>query len=314
MSEIVTGDAVVVDLPCARFPTRSLGHVIDMLVQIPLLIAIGVGAAFMPDEAAAAAVWVLGYVLVLVGYPVIFETLSRGQTLGKMALGLRAVSDDGGPIRFRQALVRGLAGAVECWALLGVPALITSMFSVKGRRLGDVFAGTFVLRARVPQAAPTPLPASSASPAFGQVPLPPPDPALAGWASSLDLSALPDALASAAASYLSRYWELHAAARDQLGLQLASDISARVTPPPPPGLPPVAYLGTVLAERRDRELARYAPDRQNRDLIGRVPGPAATGGRPPEPPGAPPAPPATAPAPPAAPDSPSSSGGLVPPA
>lgn len=308
MSEIVTGDAVVVDLPCARFPTRSLGHVIDMLVQIPLLIAIGVGAAFMPDEAAAAAVWVLGYVLVLVGYPVIFETLSRGQTLGKMALGLRAVSDDGGPIRFRQALVRGLAGAVECWALLGVPALITSMFSVKGRRLGDVFAGTFVLRARVPQAAPTPLPASSASPAgypgaamppappvaaFGQVPLPPPDPALAGWASSLDLSALPDALASAAASYLSRYWELHAAARDQLGLQLASDISARVTPPPPPGLPPVAYLGTVLAERRDRELRRYAAQA--------APQPYA-----PQPQSPPP--------PPAAPAPPPSPGGMVPPA
>lgn len=294
MSEIVTGDAVVVDLPCARFPTRSLGHVIDMLVQIPLLIAIGVGAVFMPDEAAAAAVWVVGYVLVLVGYPVIFETLSRGQTLGKMALGLRAVSDDGGPIRFRQALVRGLAGAVECWALLGVPALITSMFSVKGRRLGDVFAGTFVLRARVPQAAPTPLPASYASSAFGQVPLPPPDPALAGWASSLDLSALPDALASAAASYLSRYWELHAAARDQLGLQLASDISARVTPPPPPGLPPVAYLGAVLAERRDRELRRYAAAQA-------APRPYASQ-------------PQSPPPPPAAPASPPSPGGMVPPA
>lgn len=314
MSEIVTGDAVVVDLPCARFPTRSLGHVIDMLVQIPLLIAIGVGAVFMPDEAAAAAVWVVGYVLVLVGYPVIFETLSRGRTLGKMALGLRAVSDDGGPIRFRQALVRGLAGAVECWVLLGAPALITSMFSVKGRRLGDIFAGTFVLRERTPHTAPTPLPASYAPPAGYagapgaamppgaavppggmSLPLPPPDPALAGWAASLDLSALPDALASAAASYLSRYWELHAAAREQLGLQLASDISARVTPPPPPGLPPVAYLGTVLAERRDRELRRYAAAARY------APQPYA-----PQPQGPPP--------PPAAPASPPSPGGMVPPA
>lgn len=313
MSEIVTGDAVVLDLPCARFPTRSLGHVIDMLVQIPLLIGIAAGAAAMPNTAAAAAVWVLGYVLVLVGYPVIFETLSRGKTLGKMALGLRAVSDDGGPLRFRQALVRGLAGAVECWALIGVPALIASLFSEKGRRLGDIFGGTFVLRERTPHAAPMPLPASYAVPApgapvppggmppappvaaFTQVPLPPPDPALAGWTASLDLSGLPDALASAAASYLSRYWELHAPARDQLGLRLAADISARVTPPPPPGLPPVAYLGAVLAERRDRELARYAPDRQNRDRTGRAPAP--------QPPGAPPAPPASP-----------SSGGLVPPA
>jgi len=340
VSEIVTGDAVVVDLPCARFPTRSLGHVIDLLVQIPLLIAIAVGASAMPNEAAGAAMWVVGYVLVLVGYPVIFETLSRGKTLGKMALGLRAVSDDGGPVRFRQALVRGLAGAVECWALLGVPALIASMFSVKGRRLGDIFAGTFVLRERVPSAAPTPLPGSYAPPAgypgapvppgavpppgvpvppggmppappvaaFTQAPLPPPDPALAGWRSSLDLSALPDSLASSAASYLSRYWELHVPARDQLGLQLASGISAVVTPPPPPGLPPAAYLGAVLAERRDRELRRYAA------LAGHAParpGPPA----PPPPPAAPSASPEPpAPEAPAAPAPPRSPGGLVPPA
>lgn len=292
MSEIVTGDAVVLDLPCARFPTRSLGHVIDMLVQIPLLFAIAAGAANMPNEAATAAVWIVGYVLVLVGYPVIFETLSRGKTLGKMALGLRAVSDDGGPIRFRQALVRGLAGAVECWALIGVPALITSLFSVRGRRLGDIFAGTFVLRERAPHAAAAPLPAAPPVAAFGQVPLPPPDPALAGWRASLDLSALPDALASSAASYLSRYWELHAPAREQLGLQLAADISARVTPPPPPGLPPAAYLGAVLAERRDRELRRYAA------------------------PAAPPVPPAPAPAAPGTPPPPAppSSGDFVPPA
>ena len=48
-------------------------------------------------------------VLAIVGYPVIFETATRGRTLGKMALGLRVVSDDGGPERFRQALFRALA-------------------------------------------------------------------------------------------------------------------------------------------------------------------------------------------------------------
>ena len=48
--------------------------------------------------------------LVFLGYPVAMETLTRGRTLGKMALGLRVVRDDGGPITFRQALVRGLVG------------------------------------------------------------------------------------------------------------------------------------------------------------------------------------------------------------
>jgi uncharacterized RDD family membrane protein YckC len=245
VEEVVTGEAVVLDLPCARFPTRTLAHLIDMVVQVPALVIVAVGAMAMPDDASAAAVWASGYVLVLVGYPVLFETLSRGRTLGKLALGLRVAGDDGGPVRFRQALVRALAGAVECWMLIGVPALITSLLSARGKRLGDIFAGTFVLRERAPSPVATPAPML--------------DPALASWTASLDLSALPEPLAASAASYLSRYWELHPATRDQLGWQLAADISARVSPPPPPGLPPVAYLGAVLAERRNRELRRYAP-------------------------------------------------------
>ena len=85
------------------------------------------------------------------------------------------------------------------------------------------------------------------------------DPALRPWAASLELSALPDALATSAASYLSRYWQLNSQPRDALGQQLAADVAARVSPPPPPGLAPAAYLHTVLAERRNRELARLMP-------------------------------------------------------
>ena len=269
MEEIVTGEAVVLDLPCARFPTRTLAHLIDMAVQVPLLIAIAVAAMTAPGEAVAAAVWVSGYVLVIVGYPLVFETLSRGKTLGKLALGLRVVGDDGGPPRFRQALVRALAGAVECWALAGVPALVASLLSARGKRLGDIFAGTFVLRERAPRPAPDPLlayapgpasvPAGSGGSGGRSGPEPPPDPALAGWAASLDLTALPAPLAASAASYLSRYWQLHPHARDHLGRQLAADVSSRVSPPPPPGLPPVAYLGAVLAERRRRSAPAAAP-------------------------------------------------------
>ena len=247
--EVVTGEAVVLDLPCARFPTRMLAHFIDMLVQLPALgivsgLIVAAAGSRVLDTATTAALGVTGFVLVIVGYPVIFETLSRGKTLGKLALGLRVVGDDGSPERFRQALVRGLAGAVECWILIGIPALIASMASRRAKRLGDQFAGTFALRERGPRP-------------HAVAPLP--DPRPSGWARSLQLSALPEPLAAAAASYLSRYWELDARVRDQLGWQLAADIAARVSPPPPPGMPPVYYLGLVLAERRDRDLRRYAP-------------------------------------------------------
>ena len=62
------------------------------------------------DTALSAAVLIIFTVLALVGYPIVFETATRGRSLGKMALGLRVVSDDGGPERFRQALFRALAG------------------------------------------------------------------------------------------------------------------------------------------------------------------------------------------------------------
>src|SRR5437588_12357840 len=96
------------------------------LLIIAIIIAVA-GSGL--DDAAAGALFITAVVAVLVGYPVAFETLSRGRTLGKLALGLRVVADDGGPVRFRQALVRGLAGVVELWVLLGVPALITSTLS-----------------------------------------------------------------------------------------------------------------------------------------------------------------------------------------
>ena len=96
-------------------------------------------------------------VLVFVGYPLIFETATRGRTLGKMAMGLRVVSDDGGPERFRQALFRALASVVEIWMLLGSPAVICSMLSPKAKRLGDIFAGTVVISERGPKLGPPPV-------------------------------------------------------------------------------------------------------------------------------------------------------------
>jgi uncharacterized RDD family membrane protein YckC len=270
MEQIVTGEAVVLDLPCARFPARALSRIIDMVVEVVLLniilvlVLVAAGSENL-DSATVAALLITGLVLVVIGYPVTFETLSRGRTLGKLALGLRVVADDGGPERFRHAFVRALVGFVECWLLVGVPALITSILSARGKRLGDVFAGTFVLRVRAPRAAPPSYVGGVTGPGFAPqwgAAMPGVTfigPALRPWAASLDLSALPDSLAASAAGYLSRYWQLNDAPREALGRQLATDVAARVSPPPPPGLPPALFLHTVLAERHNRALARLMP-------------------------------------------------------
>jgi len=245
MGELVSGEAVVIEVPTARFPSRMTAIFIDFLVQGVLLIILDltVFTSGHLNDASVAAITLTISVFVIVGYPTIFETLSRGRSLGKLAFGLRVVGDDGSPERFRQALVRALAGVVEFWLLFGAPALICSLLSAKGKRLGDLFAGTYVIQERLP-AKPMPAP---------QMP-----PLLTGWAATLELSALPDSVASSARSYLTRYWELTPQARYALGQQLAAEVAALVSPPPPPGTPPPDFLSAVLAERRARAL-RYGP-------------------------------------------------------
>src|SRR6266705_1880242 len=198
MAEVVTGEAVVLDLAIARFPSRLLAQLIDVAVQIPVIVFLYVvvdrRAAAHLNAASGAALSLAGLVLIVIAYPATFETLSRGKTLGKLALGIRVVSDDGSPERFRQALIRALSAALlEIWLfpfnLIGMPAgLITSMVSTKGKRIGDLFAGTFVIQERVPKRPELP-------PAFTVVP-----PPLLDWAAHVELALLPDQAAAMASS------------------------------------------------------------------------------------------------------------------
>jgi uncharacterized RDD family membrane protein YckC len=244
--DVVTGEAVVLDLRLARLASRSLALAIDLAVQLGLLL-VGVfvvaGAVAVADDSLAAAIGLVFYLAVVVGYPVAWETLSRGRSLGKMALGLRVVREDGGPIRFRQAFVRGLLAVVEIWVTFGVVALVTSLASTHGRRVGDFLAGTVVIHERVPvRAAPV-----AAMP-----------PQLAGWAQGLDLSRVPDPLALEARQFLGRAHELSPEVREVMGTRIAQALAAVVAPPPPPGVPAWAFVAAVLAERRRRETARLA--------------------------------------------------------
>ena len=240
---MVTGDAVVLDVQIAQLPVRALSALIDLtVVGTCYLFVLLVGAAALPDldEAFVAAVVVIFSVAVVVGYPVTMEMATRGRSLGKMAMGLRVVSDDGGPERFRQALFRALAGVVEIWMLLGSPAVIASMLSAKGKRIGDMFAGTVVVSERGPKlAAPPVMP-----------------PALAWWAQSLELSGLGAQQAQMARQFLARAPELNPAVRDEMGCQIAAEVISEISPPPPAGVRPAELLAAVLAERHRRELAR----------------------------------------------------------
>lgn len=240
---VVTGDAVVLEIQIAQLPVRAASALIDVAV-VGLVYVIGtlLWAVTLTDmdPAFSAAVLIIFTVIALVGYPTVFETATRGKTLGKMALGLRVVSEDGSPERFRQALFRALAGVIELWMLTGGPAVLCSLLSPKGKRIGDIFAGTVVISERAPKQAPPPV-------------MPP---QLAWWASTLQLSGLSPSQAEISRQFLSRASQLDPRIRDEMAYRITTDVVAQISPPPPPGTPPAMVLAAVLAERHRRELNR----------------------------------------------------------
>ena len=252
---MVTGEGVAVELPVATVLVRAGSGILDVLVAMALLIA----AAFVlpvlvsgTSDAVARTIVIVTMVGIFVGVPTAVETLTRGRTLGKLALGLRVVRDDGGPITFRHALTRALVGWVEVYLLFGAPALIAGLIHPRSKRLGDMAAGTYVVNQRAKMRL-----------------LPPPGmpPFLARWSVAADLASLPPGLAIAIRQFLGRAPTLSPQARHELGGQLLHAALPYVSPPPPGGVHPEYILAAIIADRRRRDLDRLWREEQRRAAL-----------------------------------------------
>ena len=273
MANLITGDAVTLDLRIAGLPSRSLALAVDLTLQVLLLLAGTVlttwvfSAGGSPGAQAAVTLGVV--VLVLVGWPTMIETLTRGRSLGKVLMGLRVVRDDGGPIRLRHSLVRALAMVfLDFWVTSGVVGGISALSSAKSKRMGDHLAGTIVVGERIPRAATR----------HEEITMPV---ALAGWAATLDLVAVPDALALNVRTFLHRAASLDPQVRVTTAQRLATQMAAHIRNPAPPGTPAEAYLTAVLAERTRRSYAAGTSQQWGSQ-------PPAQAAPPPDPPPAPP--------------------------
>lgn len=260
VSELVVAEGVALELRPARLAGRAIALLLDAgLMLIIYWICEQVCKALLAhaSDDTTAAVKVVVIIAVVVGYPLVNETVGAGRSIGKLAAGLRVVRLDGGPERFRHALVRALAllfadvglplglsnplvTGLPQILLYGLPGAVAVACSRQGRRIGDLLAGTIVVRER-------------AEGGVGTLPMPP-NQALTRWAAGARVQDVPPGLILAARQLISRVFELDRAAAADLTDQLSRQVAGYVTPAPPPGVAPYQYLVAVTAERYRREL------------------------------------------------------------
>lgn len=239
--EILTGEAVVLDVQPLGLMMRALGALIDVAIGWVLYIGFMLFVAMLADigvigEAVVRILSVVGIVLAFVALPVAVEAATRGRSVGKLAVGGRVVRADGGAVGFRHAFIRALVGVLEIYMTMGALAFIVGAFTPRAQRLGDLAAGTYAERTRTPKVAESTLT------------LPPP---LIAWAHTVDVGRLPVRLARRLSMFVEQGPTMAPYARQRLATQLAAEAAPYVLPVPP--VDPETFLRGVVCVRRDRE-------------------------------------------------------------
>lgn len=249
MDGIVTPEAVVLDVETAGVASRVFSGIIDFAIQIAMLwagvlvLAI-IGASDPSSLNTATAVLVA---LVLMGYPVISETLMRGRTVGKRAMGLRAVTIEGAPIRFRHALLRMMGGLVDRYLPpIGVTGTLFVLGTSRHQRVGDLIAGTIVIRD----------PDRTLLPPAVWFPVPP---GMEAFAATINPTAMTDEHYTVVRSFLMRNRELSPDARYSLASDLARRMAAVLQHEGPKRVHPEAYLLCVISRYQRRNFPEYQP-------------------------------------------------------
>ena len=235
---IVTPEAVLLEFETASVGSRVLAQFIDMGVRVvglylvAVVVATGSGTI---EDSGVIILFVIALFLLLFGYPAILEAQWNGQTIGKRAIGLRVVTVEGAPVRFRHSAIRSLLGVVDFFVPpIGVAATVSVLVTRRNQRLGDVFAGTIVLRERTGAAFPIPV-------SF------PPLPGYEAYTRTLDVGAVTPEQYALIRSFLIRVNTLLPEARARLALGLAQPVAAAMGHTAPAGVSPEAFLVSVAA-------------------------------------------------------------------
>jgi uncharacterized RDD family membrane protein YckC len=214
---ISTPEGVDMEITLAGVGSRAIAGLLDLTIEVFVLTGLLLlfGAVGRDSSGFVVAAFIVVAFLILFGYFVLFEVLNQGRSPGKMAVGLRVIRTDGGPVTFIPSAVRNLLRLVDGWDLLTLVlcpiGTIAAVATRDNQRLGDLAAGTVVARERFAQAR-------------GSLPgiTPPVPPVVLGW----DVSAItPDELVT-----VRRFLERRSSLSFHARMHLADELAARLGP------------------------------------------------------------------------------------
>lgn len=257
---LATPEGVELDIALAGLGSRFAAAALDAIIQMALLYGAGILITMSFGFAAPAAgetvgwifiaLWFVWMFLVLFGYDIVFETFNRGRTIGKMAVGIRVVRAEGTPVGFITSAVRNLLRIVDFLPGFYAVGMISILSTQRNQRLGDLAAGTLVVRDATraganPPAMPHPglYPPAPAPPAAAA----PLDPSLQAW----DVSAVSTDDMVAVRSFLARRHTLDPGPRWSLAVDISHRLQAKVSGAPA-NLHPEVFLEMLFAAKSGR--------------------------------------------------------------
>lgn len=156
--QIVSPEAVTLSLDLAGLGSRMIALIIDLLIQTAVLLPLGIAfaAAHGSGSTGLTIAFIVTIFLVSFGYFPFFEGIWNGRTPGKRAQSLRVVRTDGHPVSLGPVLVRNILRLVDYLPTIYLIGVVSILFTRRSQRLGDLAAGTVVVRERR-RAAPAPM-------------------------------------------------------------------------------------------------------------------------------------------------------------
>ena len=235
---VATPEGVELDMTLAGLGSRAVAGSVDIAIKLVLIVALAIllyVTNVVGDGGAADAAFSLGSFLIYFGYDVAFEVLGGGRTPAKRMSGLRVVAEGGEPVGFRRSAIRNLVRIVDGLATFYMLGSALILFTKRNQRLGDLAAGTLVVRERRAADRPVTGPTAAAPPPQG----------------AFDVSAVTAQELATVRSFLERRPGLDVPARRRLALQLSERLRPKVVgAPEADGEPFLEWLASAKGASR----------------------------------------------------------------